>query len=321
VGQNRALRVNMGHFGKNGAFTFVPSFCCNKTFFLNLTFLILTFLKMKNIRIPSMFKQQSLLYYFMLLVTSMSIFTVSCQKDIAFLPNASKIKKSEAIPVVSLNEAKDFLTRTKVNSLAGSAIKLNPLWTDAYLDTALSGKKYLITPLVGSGFKVNHKAAEARLMFYKDSMNVVKSLIFNFYPTPEYRQRKHEMLEMEDFTGCIMFYELDGRLKKAIYCQNGSVVGYGRESREASPRSMYEIYVEFDCEGCGWWITVYDEVGSSGGGDNTGTGYDPWAGGTGGSSGSGGSGGGGGGSPSGCPTCMPEDGPTIPVLALQLVNM
>jgi hypothetical protein len=278
---------------------------------------------MKNIINFVHFSKKSISKNFFTFIAIVAIFAMSCQKDITNLPNWAK--KVEAIPPVSLNEAKDFFATTRTNSLAGSAIRLNPLWNDAYSDTALSGKKYLIVSLLGSGFKINHKLSDARLMFYKDSVGIIRSQIFAFSPTAEYKERKHGVLEIEDFCGTIMFYELDGRLKKAPHYKNGRVIAFGTESRYASPRGCTSVYMEFDCEGCAWWVTIcVDERGGGGGGDPTGGGgpgndggNNGGGGSSGGSGGSGGSGtggsGGGGNNDNGCPTCMPAgDEPNPP---------
>ncbi len=289
---------------------------------------------MKNILNFLSFGKFMMSQNFIVFIAISCIFVTSCQKDITNLPN--KAKRVEAILPVALNEAKVFFESTRTNSFAGSSIRLNPLWDDAYLDTTLSGKKYLIVSLFGSGFKINHKPSDARLMFYKDSAGIVRSQIFAYSPTAEYKERKQGVLEIEDFCGTIFFYELDGRLKKAPHYKNGRVVAYGTESRGTSPRSCSSVYMEFDCEGCAWWVTIcIDNTGGSGGGNDGGG--DPWnsngggpgnnggnnggSGGTGGTGGTGGGGaggsggGGGGNNDNGCPTCMPageEPNPPIP---------
>jgi hypothetical protein len=264
----------------------------------------------------------------------LSIFVLSCQKDITNTPY--DFKKVEAIPPVSLNEAKDYFSTTKTSSLTGSALDLIPLWNDVYLDTALSGKKYLIVSLQGNQLKLNHKASEVKLMFYKDSVGAIKSQLFAFSPTSEYKERKNGLLEIEDFTGFIMFYELDGSLKNAPYFRDGQFMGLGSATRTLTGFRCVErvVYVEFDCEGCAFFVTICEggpiggiggtwgnsngATGTGGSGTNTGgigAGTSGGSGtGTGGTGGSGtGTGSGGNGNGPSCVVCSNEDLPDPPV--------
>jgi A nuclease family of the HNH/ENDO VII superfamily with conserved AHH len=169
------------------------------------------------------------------------LLVVSCKKDafLAEVNTAVNIDGAIKTYPVSLQEAK-LIYEQQVNpqEAMGSSVLFygHPAWFLSYSTKNLNGGDLLVIPLVDSLiYHANQNLVNARLVFFKDSVGKVNSLMSVSVADSTYYQSKNGRVETKDFIGSFQIYSLDGKFKEGFVLDSGQLVNYFTEITLGSP--------------------------------------------------------------------------------------
>jgi uncharacterized membrane protein YgcG len=170
---------------------------------------------------------------FLILITWL-LLVISCKKDkiITNHDSANLAGSLKTFPV-SLKEAKQIYEQNvTLQEFSGSNSFYygKPAWFLSYPTYNLFGGELLIVPLVDSfSYHSNNNLVNARLVFFKDSIGVVNSLMSVSVADSAYFHSKNGQIKTTDFVGSFQIYTLNGVFKEGFIVDQGQYSGYFTE--------------------------------------------------------------------------------------------
>ncbi|OXA99312.1 hypothetical protein B0A75_11745 [Flavobacterium oncorhynchi] len=167
------------------------------------------------------------------IVMIISVTFLRCQKD-----DDSSNQQQSKIQTVTLDEAKNFLTNSKINSFGKSANnKFENLEFDKISQEKINGTNQLLTVIP---LATNNNLQNDRVLLLKVE-NEIKSAVFTMYPD--------ENSVIGSFSGTLFSYSLDGNFISGYRAKNGVIVSYFVENNTVKSTSgkairLNEVVVE-----------------------------------------------------------------------------
>lgn len=197
-------------------------------------------------------------YRFHLLVATLLVFLVGCQKD-HFLPapSASDHRLQTTHFPISIGEAQKHFEQlgevkpVALNSLDEEKVYLGevaPDWGNAFLGTAVTGQEMAIAPLVGNNLStLNQGRAGIKLLFSKSGADSINVQLLVYVLDSSYQVSTHGVPSWSTFTGLFLFFDLAQNFKHGVRVINGVPMGKVVNIRVESGYQQAEDRGDGDC--------------------------------------------------------------------------